>query len=84
MKKWIYYIALFFVCTGCDMTLLPETHITEEDLVENLVDIEKCFMSAYIMDDAITNKINCDWGLADDIMPMFENDWGGVFLSSGC
>ena len=41
MKKWIYYIALFFVCTGCDMTLLPETHITEEDLVENLVDIEK-------------------------------------------
>ncbi|HJA14798.1 MAG TPA: RagB/SusD family nutrient uptake outer membrane protein [Candidatus Butyricimonas faecavium] len=80
MKKWIYYIALFFVCTGCDMTLLPETHITEEDLVENLVDIEKCFMSAYIMDDAITNKINCDWGLADDIMPMFENDWGGVFF----
>ena len=80
MKKWIYYIALFFVCTGCDMTLLPETHITEEDLVENLVDIEKCFMSAYIMDDAISNKINCDWGLADDIMPMFEYDWGGVFF----
>ena len=80
MKKWIYYVVLLFVCAGCDMTLLPETHITEEDLVENLVDIEKCFMSAYMLKGAISDKINCDWGVADDIMPNFEYDWGGVYF----
>lgn len=80
MKKWIYYVVLLFVCAGCDMTLLPETHITEEDVVENLVDIEKCFMSAYMLEGAISDKINCDWGVADDIMPNFEYDWGGVYF----
>lgn len=70
MKKWIY-IALLFVCAGCDMTLLPETHITEEDVMKDLVDVEKCFMSAYMLHSAISSKIDCDRALCDDMVPNF-------------
>lgn len=73
MKKWIYSIALLLVGAGCDMTLLPETHITEEDVIENLADIEKCFMSAYRLKGAINAKINCDWAISDEVAPNFEN-----------
>lgn len=73
MKKWIYYAAMAFACAGCDMTLLPETQITDEDVVKELVDVEKCLMSAYIMDGAISAKIDCDRGLADEIIPAYES-----------
>lgn len=80
MKKWIYYITLFFVCAGCDMTLLPETHITEENIVKSLVDVEKCFMSAYQLHEAISNKIDCDRGLCDDMVPNFEYAEDAVYF----
>lgn len=80
MKKWIYYIALLFVCAGCDMTLLPETHITEEDVMKDLVDVEKCFMSAYQLDDAISNKIDCDRGLSDDMVPRFDYKEDAIYF----
>ena len=73
MKKWIYYTAMAFACAGCDMTLLPETQITDEDVVKELVDVEKCFMSAYMLNGAISAKIDCDRGLADEIIPAYES-----------
>ncbi len=72
MKRLIYYMMLLALGAGCDMTLLPETEITEEDILKNVIDVRKTFIAAYELHDAISAKIDCDRGLADDIIPAYE------------
>ena len=73
MKRLIYYMMLLALGAGCDMTLLPETEITEEDILKNVIDVRKTFIAAYELHDAISAKIDCDRGLADDIIPAYES-----------
>lgn len=73
MKRWINYIVLLVFCAGCNMELLPETEITEDDILKDVIDVRKCFMDAYKLDDAISAKIDCDRGLADEMVPNFES-----------
>ena len=72
MKRWINYIILVAFCAGCNMELLPETEITEEDILKDVIDVRKCFMDAYMITDAISSRIDCDRGLANDMVPDFE------------
>lgn len=62
MKRLIYYMMLLALGAGCDMTLLPETEITEEDILKNVIDVRKTFIAAYELHDAISAKIDCDRG----------------------
>ena len=73
MKRLIYYMMLLALGAGCDMTLLQETEITEEDILKNVIDVRKTFIAAYELHDAISAKIDCDRGLADDIIPAYES-----------
>ena len=54
MKRLIYYMMLLALGAGCDMTLLPETEITEEDILKNVIDVRKTFIAAYELHDAIS------------------------------
>lgn len=74
MKRWIYYVILLVFCAGCNMDFLPETQITEENVLKDLNDVQRCFMEAYQavqIRGGITGKIDLDKGLADDVMPNF-------------
>lgn len=73
MKRLIYYMMLLVLGGGCNMTLLPETEITEDDILKNMIDVRKTFMAAYELDEAISAKIDCDRGLADDMIPAYES-----------
>ena len=73
MKRLIYYMMLLVLGGGCNMTLLPETEITEDDILKNMIDVRKTFLAAYELDEAISAKIDCDRGLADDMIPAYES-----------
>lgn len=75
MKHFANYIILLFLCAGCNMVLLPDTEITEEDILNDVADIEKCLMDAYMLSEAISSRIDCDRGLGDDIVPDFEGGY---------
>lgn len=77
--KRIVYIILAVVCWGCELDYLPPTEITEEKLVENLKDVEKAFMEAYVhLVDIAAELPNFDYAMGDDFVPNEEMGNGTV------